>query len=166
MIGLLETVSQLMSGAVGPSAQAPRCTMYAPVSVADIPGIIRGAHLNHGLGFDFLRHIYRCSCLLYVLDLSADDPWMQFNALRYELEMYEEGLSQKPHAIVANKIDLSMAERNLVKLKEQLRHDETFDFANVQFFPVSARYGTNIQELLRHVRELHDRHTLVDKGDG
>ena len=129
--------------------------------MADIPGVIRGAHLNKGLGLDFLRHIYRCSCLLYVLDLSCDDPWMQFNALRYELEMYRPGLSQKPHAIVANKIDLSMADRNLVKLKQNLKHDETFDLDSVQFFPVSARYGTNIQDLLMHVRQLHDKYTYA-----
>ena len=51
-------------------------------SVADIPGLIEGAHLNYGLGFNFLKHITRCSCLLYVIDASQPEPWNQFEVLK------------------------------------------------------------------------------------
>ena len=64
--------------------------LLAPV--ADIPGLIRGAHLNYGLGFAFLRHVERCVCLLYVLDMSADRPWVQLEDLQYELNQYQVGL--------------------------------------------------------------------------
>ncbi|KAB0404603.1 hypothetical protein E2I00_017050, partial [Balaenoptera physalus] len=72
-------------------------------AVADIPGIICGAHQNRGLGLAFLRHIERCPFLLFVLDLSVPEPWTQLDDLKYELEQYRQGLSERPHAVVANK---------------------------------------------------------------
>ena len=78
--------------------------------VADIPGLIPDAHKNRGLGIDFLRHIQRCSCLLYILDLSHPEPWYQLETLMHELEMFMPGLSTRPHAILGNKIDLPVSE--------------------------------------------------------
>ncbi|XP_033625733.1 mitochondrial ribosome-associated GTPase 2-like [Asterias rubens] len=117
------------------------------VAVADLPGLIRGAHLNRGLGHSFLRHIERCSCLLYVLDLSAKEPWTQLYDLQYELEQYKEGLSQRPHAILANKIDLPEAEEKLALLRENVQ---------LPIIVISAHYLTNIAHLKVHLRELYD----------
>ena len=133
-------------------------TLFLRLSVADIPGIIRGAHEDRGLGSDFLRHIRRCPCILYVLDMSVDDPWMQFNALRYELEMYEDGMSQTPHAIVANKIDLPMGEKNLRRLRRQLHDDDTVDLDTLDILPISARYGTNVHDVMTFVRSFCEKH--------
>lgn len=120
-------------------------------SVADLPGLIKGAHRNEGLGFDFLRHIERCSYLLYVLDLSQDQPWKQFEDLKYELEQYQPGLSNRPHGIVLNKIDKDIAKHNLVKLQAEIG-----DKMNI--IPISAKYNINVKKLFMYLKEMYDKH--------
>ena len=120
-----------------------------PRPVADIPGLIRGAHQNHGLGFAFLRHVERCVCLLYVLDMSADQPWRQLEDLQYELDMYSPGLADRPHAIVANKMDLKSAQVNLEELRRR---------TDLQVIPVSAKRKENMEQVLVHLRQLYDVH--------
>lgn len=115
--------------------------------VADIPGIIRGAHLNRGLGLSFLRHIERCRFLLYVLDLSTPEPWTQLEHLRYELDQYEPGLSQRPQVIIGNKMDLPEARENLRTLRS---------LVSQRVIPLSALTGQNKEELILHLRELYD----------
>ncbi|KAJ8016237.1 hypothetical protein DPEC_G00005120 [Dallia pectoralis] len=120
---------------------------HEQVAVADIPGIIRGAHLNRGLGISFLRHVERCRFLLFVLDMSSPEPWMQLQYLRYELDQYEPGLSRRPHAIVANKMDLPGSRVNLEALRDHVKQ---------RVIPVSALTGLNAEELVLHLRELYD----------
>nr|XP_046253881.1 mitochondrial ribosome-associated GTPase 2 [Scatophagus argus] len=127
---------------------------HEQVSVADIPGIIRGAHENRGLGISFLRHIERCRFLLFVLDLSTPEPWTQLRHLYYELDQYEPGLSKRPQAIVANKMDLPEARDNLKTLKSLVTQ---------RVIPVSALTGQNTEELILHLRELYDGYL---QGDG
>lgn len=115
--------------------------------MADIPGLIQGAHLNRGLGVSFLRHIERCRFLLFVLDLSSPEPWVQLEHLRFELDQYEPGLSQRPQVIVANKLDLPQAQENLEALRGQVSQ---------RVIPVSALTGQNTEELILHLRELYD----------
>ncbi|XP_067135629.1 mitochondrial ribosome-associated GTPase 2 [Centruroides vittatus] len=122
---------------------------YEQLAVADLPGLIPGAHLNKGLGFSFLRHIQRCICVLYVIDLSENKPTKQLDALKYELEQYKTGLSLKPHAIVANKIDKLEAKENLLSLQES---------TDLPIFPVSAKYGKGLTKLLYHLRSMYDKH--------
>ena len=94
---------------------------YSRFTVADIPGLIEGAHENVGLGHEFLRHIERCRMLAYVLDLgSVDgrDPLEDLSSLRQELEYHQAGLSARPAIIVANKTDLDPpAKENLRRLE-------------------------------------------------
>jgi GTP-binding protein len=73
--------------------------------VADIPGLVEGAHRNEGLGFTFLRHIVRCECILFVLDYSQGDLLGQWETLSRELQLYDLDLTRKESAIVINKID-------------------------------------------------------------
>ncbi|XP_037539910.1 mitochondrial ribosome-associated GTPase 2 [Nematolebias whitei] len=120
---------------------------HEQVAVADIPGIIRGAHLNRGLGISFLRHIERCRFLLFVLDLSEPEPWTQLQHLSYELDQYEPGLSQRPQVVVANKMDLPEAQEKLETLKSHVTQ---------RVIPVSALTGQNTEELILHLRELYD----------
>jgi GTP-binding protein len=78
---------------------------FSRLTIADIPGLIEGAHDNVGLGHDFLRHIERTKVLVYVLDAGAvdgRDPIDDFRSLQKELELYCEGLSQRPSIVVAN----------------------------------------------------------------
>lgn len=123
---------------------------YIQIAVADIPGLIPGAHDNEGLGISFLRHIHRCTCLLYVIDLSESEPWRQLEALKYELEQYQEGLSERPHAVIGNKMDLEIARENLKDLQNH---------TDLPIFPVSAANRSNITPLLLHLRELYDKYS-------
>ena len=91
--------------------------------VADIPGLIPGAHENKGLGHAFLRHIERCKALLFVVDVACDDPLptSQLKSLQFELNMYKPELSGRVHLVLANKMDLVPAcegEREVERLRE------------------------------------------------
>ena len=94
--------------------------------MADIPGLIEGAHDNVGLGHAFLKHIERTTVLAYVLDMGGVDgrtPWDDLAHLREELELYMKGLSKRATIIVANKMDLPGAEENLELLRSELSHE-------------------------------------------
>lgn len=129
---------------------------HEQVAVADIPGIIRGAHLNRGLGISFLRHIERCRCLLFVLDMSAPEPWVHLDHLCHELDHFEPGLSRRPGVIVANKMDLPEARGNLEALRSRVAR---------RVIPVSALSGHNTEELVLHLRELYDGYIQGDHAD-
>jgi GTP-binding protein len=93
---------------------------YGRVRVADIPGLIEGAHTGKGLGHEFLRHIERCRLLLVLLDMAGVDgrkPWDDFTQLLSELERHNPLLLEKPRLIVANKLDLPAAKKNLAAFK-------------------------------------------------
>ncbi|KAG6631479.1 probable GTP-binding protein OBGM, mitochondrial isoform X3 [Carya illinoinensis] len=116
------------------------------ITVADVPGLIKGAHENRGLGHAFLRHIERTKVLAYVLDLaSALDgrkgipPWEQLKDLILELEYHQEGLSGRPSLIVANKVDENGAEEVYRELKRRV--------PGVPIFPVCAVLEEGIAEL-------------------
>ncbi|XP_019403768.1 PREDICTED: mitochondrial ribosome-associated GTPase 2 [Crocodylus porosus] len=128
---------------------------YEQVAVADIPGIIRGAHQNKGLGLTFLKHVERCRFLLFVVDLSVREPWIQVQDLKYELEQYQEGLSKRPHVVIGNKIDLPQSRANLPLLKEQVEQ---------RVIPLSALTGDNLEELFLHLRELYDSYVKTEKS--
>lgn len=111
--------------------------------------------MNRGLGLSFLRHIERCRFLLFVLDLSEPEPWVQLEHLRFELDQYDPGLSNRPQVIVANKLDLPQAQTNLKALRAQVSQ---------RVIPVSAMTGQNIEELILHLRELYDGHQHTGNG--
>lgn len=118
--------------------------------VADIPGLIAGAHRNRGLGIAFLRHIERCLCLLYVLDTSLPEPWEQLEVLRYEIGQYDENLLERPSGILANKMDLVQSKQNFIELKKRV------DKLGLPLFPVSAQNNLGIAPILSYVRKLYD----------
>jgi GTP-binding protein len=102
------------------------CTSSHPddaLTLADIPGLVDGAHANRGLGHSFLRHIERTSLLCYVIDLADTDgrsPRSQLDNLRKELEWYKSGLSQQPCMLVANKADADGAPERLRALRSHV----------------------------------------------
>lgn len=99
---------------------------YERLRVADIPGLIEGAHEGIGLGHDFLRHIERTSYLVYVIDMGGvdgRDPLEDYESLRQELELYQPELLSRPYLIVANKMDVPEAEDNLDRFKKEF-HEE------------------------------------------
>ena len=115
---------------------------YGRARVADIPGLIEGAHRNLGLGHDFLRHITRCRLLMFVLDMGGGDgrhPVEDLQHLRREIDLYDKRLSQRPWRIVANKMDLPTAVENLAALRQS--------FPAVEISPISATKGEGIPGL-------------------
>ncbi|MEM9227584.1 MAG: Obg family GTPase CgtA, partial [Verrucomicrobiota bacterium] len=89
---------------------------YERLTLADIPGLIEGAHENRGLGHRFLRHIERCRLLLVLIDMAgtdARDPCEDYRQLMEELRLYDESLMEKPRLIVANKMDEDAARENI-----------------------------------------------------
>jgi len=79
------------------------------IIVADVPGLIHGAHQGKGLGLDFLRHVSRCRVLVYVVDLTGDDPAADLAAVRAEVSAYDPALAERPHLVVGSKADLQHA---------------------------------------------------------
>lgn len=125
------------------------------ITVADIPGLIKGAHENRGLGHAFLRHIERTKVLAYVVDLAAAidgrkgiPPWQQLKELMLELEFYNEGLSTRPSLVVANKIDEAGAEEVYEELTKRVH--------GVRVFPVCAVLEEGIAELRAGLKMLVD----------
>ncbi|MEX0332080.1 MAG: GTPase ObgE [Puniceicoccaceae bacterium] len=91
------------------------------IQLADIPGLIEGAHQNKGLGHKFLRHVERCKGLVILIDLSGQDgrqPWDDYENLIKELSQYGQGLAEKPRIVVVNKIDETAAAENLEPFRE------------------------------------------------
>eukprot|EP00111_Clytia_hemisphaerica_P020789 TCONS_00061310-protein len=109
------------------------------VSVADIPGIVKGAHENIGLGHEFLRHVERCHMLMYVMDCSSPDMLSQFEILKTELDLYKAGLSTISSIFIANKIDL-------IQDQDEMRNNIQ-QHVNMPVVPLSAKFSQNIEEL-------------------
>ena len=97
---------------------------FSRVTVADIPGLIEGAHEGVGLGYEFLRHIERCRILLFVIDMAGSegrDPRDDFAQLRKEISLYQKEMGERPYHIIANKMDLPEAAENLKKFEKKVR---------------------------------------------
>jgi GTP-binding protein len=102
------------------------------LTVCDVPGLIEGAHLNVGLGHQFLRHIERCVVLVLLLDMAGTDdraPWDDYKNLLSELELYDPALLQRPRLVVANKMDEPAAAENLKKFKRRIRKTPVLQMA-------------------------------------
>jgi GTP-binding protein len=125
---------------------------YRRATVADIPGLIEGAHRNLGLGHDFLRHITRCRLLLFVLDMAGSEgrsPIADLESLRGEIDLYDPHLSLRPWIVVANKMDLPQAEKNLRDFEKR--------FPGRTIVPISAKKGDGMSELKRLLKEWIDQ---------
>jgi GTP-binding protein len=122
--------------------------------IADIPGIIEGAHLGQGLGLDFLRHIERTKVLIHMVDGSAEDIGADLRAIEGELEAYESSLKDRPRIIAVNKIDQPEVRARVGDLQQQLKR------AGSQPFFISAATGEGADDVMRRALE------LVSRGSG
>ncbi len=115
---------------------------YRRATIADIPGLIEGAHRGVGLGHEFLRHITRCRILVFVIDVAGSEgrnPIEDLQNLRREIDLYDSALSSRPWLVVANKMDLPDAQRNLRALQER--------FPKTKIIPTSAPKAEGISKL-------------------
>ena len=115
--------------------------------MADLPGIIEGAHNGAGLGLEFLRHIERCRVIVHVIDMAATDgrdPYEDYNIINNELKEYKMNLSKRPMIVVANKMDMPNAKENLEKFKEKV---------DAPIIPISALTKDNVKELLYKIAD-------------
>ena len=129
--------------------------------MADLPGLIEGASLGQGLGYQFLRHIERTRVILHVIDMSGSegrDPFVDYQTINKELETYKYNLMKRPQIIVANKMDLPEAEDNLELFKMQLEDD-------YEIVPISAFTRDNVRNLLYKTADLLDKTARFDLYD-
>ncbi|MEH7451120.1 GTPase ObgE [Gottfriedia acidiceleris] len=118
--------------------------------MADLPGLIEGAHQGVGLGHQFLRHIERTRVIVHVIDMSGlegRDPYEDYLTINQELKEYNLRLTERPQVVVANKMDIPESEENLIKFKEQVGDE-------VQIFPISAVTRQGLRDLLFTVADL------------
>lgn len=119
--------------------------------IADIPGLIEGAHMGVGLGTDFLRHIERTQIIIHVIDtagVDGRDPVTDYNKINTELKLFNEKLSELPQLIAANKMDLPEAAKNLQRLIKAAEKD------NRPVFPISAVMNQGMNQLMLKTAEM------------
>lgn len=126
-----------------PNLGIVRTSEYRSFVVADIPGVIEGAHLGKGLGLEFLRHIQRTRVLVYLIECTDADPLISFNMLRAELGLFDPDLLKKPSIVALNKIDL---------IDEPGR--KIFDSLPDDWHEISAVTGENVEKLIHKMTSL------------
>jgi GTPase len=122
--------------------------------VADLPGLIEGAHLGAGLGIRFLRHVERTRLIVHLIDTSdanVDDPIHSFQVINGELEAFSPSLVEKPMIIVATKLDATTDHTHLEELEAFCKQN------NLEFHSISAVAGDGVKELVRSIADALDK---------
>ena len=123
-----------------------RCDEERSFVLADVPGLIEGAHRGHGLGLRFLRHLSRTAVLIHLLDIgdpTGRDPVADYDAINHELECFDPELAAKPQIVAVNKIDLTEARERLPEVRAR------FAQRHVEIHAISAATGEGVRELMR-----------------
>ncbi len=134
-----------------PSLGVVQTSWSEPFVVADIPGLIEGAHRGAGLGIRFLRHIERTRVLIHLIDVSTidpDQPLKGYNALIQELERFETNLAVKPQLLVLNKMDLPGSQEAADLFKTALGRSD--------LLAISAQTGQGIDQMLTQILAMLD----------
>lgn len=124
---------------------------FSRIFIADIPGIIEGAHKNKGLGFEFLRHIERTKLLMFVLDASGIDnrnPTDDYRILLDEIRQYNPEMLERPYLVLLNKIDTEEAKDHVEIFKDEFKLPEG------SLFEISAKDGLGLKELRQAIEKL------------
>ena len=128
---------------------------YGSFVIADIPGLIEGAHKGTGLGFQFLRHVERTSILLHLVDISEmaeGDPVENFTKINNELNLYNSDLMKKLQIVAATKLDIKGDGKRLDRLAQYCK-DKSYDF-----YPVCSVTGDGLKELTSHLAKKVKEH--------
>ena len=128
--------------------------------IADIPGLIPGAHQGMGMGTRFLRHVERTTVLLHILDISRDAEtaaWQDFEAINHELAQFSAELIKKPQVVAINKIDLPDTRAEIQK------EVDIFRKKGIEILPFSAITGEGVNEILRAItKKLHSHEMMIE----
>ena len=116
--------------------------------LADIPGLIEGAHLGVGLGHDFLRHIQRTRVLIHLLDGLAEDPLLDLAQINSELALFDPALADKPQVVALNKMDLPDVQERWPQIKRGLKR------RGYEPYSISAVVGTDVRQILYRAAQL------------
>jgi len=127
-------------------------------ALAEIPGLIDGAHLGRGLGHDFLRHIVRTKALIHLVDGSSESPVEDIVRVNAELSLFDSALAQKRQLVVVNKIDLPQVQARLAEIKD------AFSSAGTTALFISAATGQGVTELLAETMRLLQSTTEAEAG--
>jgi len=127
-------------------------TDYQSFVMADIPGIIAGAHLGKGLGLQFIRHIQRTSILLFLIDVQSANPVEDYRTLRAELFMYDKFMEKKAHIIALSKLDTIPKAKQESMVKE-IAGSFSKEFSE-EIIGISSVSGYNIPEMKRKLFDL------------
>ena len=135
---------------------------YESFVMADLPGLIEGAHLGKGLGLSFLRHLERCRVIVHLVSMEDENPYKSYKIIKDELKSYGMGLDKRPLIIVASKMDDENAQAKLKEFKKKVKAD---------VMPISSLTHEGIDELTKKCFEIlsnSDPFPLGDeeKGDG
>lgn len=122
--------------------------------MADIPGLIEGAHEGHGLGIQFLRHVSRTSVLLHLIDISDSerDPWRDYQTINNELRYFDPSLLTRPQLVVVTKLDLPDTRLRLPEVQT------VFSQHGVELLAVSAVTGEGIKDLISRIAQTLERY--------
>jgi GTP-binding protein len=118
------------------------CDAFQSFVMADIPGLIEGAHSGKGLGDQFLRHIERTRLLIFLIEITSENPRSEYEALLQELKLFDPALLDKPHLIVLTKTDL---------IPDQKRTEVTDSINSQVCIPISAVTGEGVDRLLKNI---------------
>lgn len=125
------------------------------IIIADIPGILEGASSGVGLGFDFLKHISRTSCLLFMIDASSENYLTAYKTLTRELENYSADLLEKPRIVLCNKIDIDGAKENALEIASEIQKTEK----DVHVIPISVLENYGLKNAQNEIIKLVQKNT-------
>lgn len=136
---------------ISPNLGVAALDLDTTLVLADIPGLIEGAHLGIGLGHDFLRHIQRTKVLIHLLDGLSEDPISDFSQINSELALFDAKLAEKPQIVVLNKMDLPMVKDKLLGVKDALLS------RGYPLLSISALTGEGVRDLLYRTKAVLDK---------
>ena len=119
--------------------------------LADLPGLIEGASLGHGLGIQFLKHVERTRVIVHIVDMSeysGRDPFEDYTIINNELKQFNEKILNKPQIVIANKMDMPGSKENLEKFKSKI---------DVPVYEISAITGEGLDVILLKVADMLDK---------
>lgn len=127
------------------------------IILADIPGLIEGAHSGIGLGFEFLRHIQRTRVLIHLLDGLAENPILDFAQINSELSLFDPDLAKKPQIVAVNKMDITEVQSRWDDIQRVLKKK------GISPIPISAATGSNLRSMLFKALELLQETPIAPK---